>query len=84
MLGQKNISKEEAEEVLEKAYVYCKKLLTLWHEYQMSKIRLESANRKHLEEYKHQVRIDQIKYGSKVKNRNWERYPTREKDDGLH
>lgn len=58
-------------QIVDLCYDYGKKLLQTWHDHKMDQIRLQTANIRRIEEYKHQCIIDQIKYKSKRKAGVW-------------
>ena len=60
------LKKDEYLKILETAFGYAKTLIMLWHEKSIEHIRLTSANKKHLTDYKQKQIIDGMKLKGKL------------------
>lgn len=63
------MEQNETMSVLDQAFDYGKKLINFWHEKKMEQIRLETANLRHIEEYKYRA-IEEI---NRKKRENYNR-----------
>ena len=59
------MDKHDWDSLLKKAFDYGKQLIAEWHDKKMQQIRLETANKRSIEEYKMQQKMLMAKYGKK-------------------